>query len=43
MNSDYETLFYKMEFSMKNNHYKVNPLPTSDWALVEVYSISKHS
>lgn len=42
MKSDYERLFYKMAFSTKNNHYKVNPLPTSDWALVEVYSISKH-
>lgn len=42
MKSNYEWLFYEVAFSIKNNHYKVNPLPTSDWALVEVHSISKH-
>lgn len=43
MKSNYEWLFYEVAFSIKNNHYKVNPLPSSDWALVKVHSILKHS
>lgn len=42
MKSNYKRLFYKVAFSINNNHYKVIPLPTSDWALAEVHHISKH-